>query len=69
MRVHNKAKSPVDRARTLNNLGNAYANLPEGNRGTNLRRAITCYGATLRVFTKDSSPATWAITQINLGNA
>ena len=33
----------------------------------NLRRAIDCYQAALRVRTEADSPADWAMTQFNLG--
>jgi predicted ATPase len=33
-----------------NNLGNAYCNLPTGDRGENLTRAIACYKAALRGY-------------------
>ena len=40
-----------------NNLGNAYGDLPTGDRGDNLRRAIACYEAALRVRTEARLPA------------
>ncbi len=54
---------------TQNNLGNAYVNLPTGDRGANLRRAIDCFEAALRVYTESDFPADWAMTQDNLGVA
>ena len=54
---------------TQNNLGNAYSDLPTGDRGENLRRAIACYEAALRVYTEADFPSDWATTQNNLGNA
>ncbi len=50
-------------------MGGAYASLPTDDRGENLRRAIACYEAALRVFTESGSPTAWAGTQNNLGNA
>ena len=35
---------------TQNNLGVAYRDLPTGDRGDNLRRAIACYEAAARGF-------------------
>ena len=35
---------------TQNNLGTAYGDLPTGNRGENLERAIACYEAAARGF-------------------
>ena len=53
---------------TQNNLGIAYADLPTGDRGENLTKAIACYEAALRVYTERDFPADWAMTQNNLGN-
>ena len=54
---------------TQNNLGIAYSDLPTGDRGENLRRAIACYEAALRVYTEADFPSDWAVTQNNLGIA
>jgi len=51
------------------NLGNVYADLPTGDRGVNLQRAIACYEAALRVYTEQDFPVEWARTQNNLGVA
>ena len=50
-------------------LGAAYRDLPTGDRGENLRRAIACYEAALRVYTESDFPSAWATTQNNLGLA
>lgn len=50
------------------NLGNAYAQLPTGDRGPNLRRAIGYYEAALQVFTERRFPAQWAMIQHDLAN-
>ncbi len=52
-----------------NNLGTAYRNLPTGDRGANLAKAIACYEAALRVRTERDFPVEWAETQNNLGIA
>ena len=52
-----------------NDLGLAYSDLPSGDRDSNLRAAIACYEAALRVYTEDRFPMQWAGTQNNLGNA
>ena len=52
-----------------NNLGLAYAELPTGDRGANLQRAIECFEAALRVYTERDFPVQWAATQNNLGIA
>jgi tetratricopeptide (TPR) repeat protein len=54
---------------TRNNLGAAYADLPTGDRGENLKKAIECFKATLRVYTEDGFPVYWAETRNNLGAA
>jgi tetratricopeptide (TPR) repeat protein len=54
---------------TQNNLGNAYSDLPIGDRAANLQQAIACYQAALQVRTREAFPADWAATQNNLGLA
>jgi len=54
---------------TQNNLGSAWSDVPTGDRGENLRRAIDCYDAALRVSTEEDFPQDWAMTQNNLGIA
>jgi class 3 adenylate cyclase/predicted ATPase len=60
---------PAKWAATQNNLGNAYRNLPTGDRGENLGKAIECYEAALGVWTEHDSPKQWAMSQNNLGIA
>ena len=45
LRVHTANDAPSDWAGTQNNLGNAYSQMPIGDRAENLRRAIACYEA------------------------
>jgi class 3 adenylate cyclase/predicted ATPase len=52
-----------------NNLGNAYADLPTGDHSENLKKAIGCYEAALRVYTERDFPRDWAATLNNLGTA
>ena len=52
-----------------NNLAIAYGEIPTGDRGENLKRAIACYEAAFRVYTERGFPLQWAMTQNNLGNA
>lgn len=59
--------APADWAVTQNNLGNAYLHLPTGDRAQNLRKAIACYEAALRVWTKRDDGARWAMVQNNFG--
>jgi hypothetical protein len=51
------------------NRGNAYLQLPVGDRAANLRQAIACYEQALRVFTPEAAPFEYAEAQGNLGNA
>ena len=69
LRVQTEADFPSAWAGTQNNLGNAYSELPTGDRGENLRRAIACYESALRVYTEADFPSDWAVTQHNLGAA
>ncbi|MEM8739493.1 MAG: hypothetical protein AAGG38_13600, partial [Planctomycetota bacterium] len=59
----------ADWATTQNNLGIAYCQLPTGDRGESLGRAIAAYEAAFQVRTRDAHPVDWAATQNNLGNA
>ncbi|MDA2915165.1 tetratricopeptide repeat protein, partial [Acidobacteriia bacterium AH_259_A11_L15] len=56
-------------AMTQNNLGIAYGDLPTGDRGENLGKAIAAYEAALTVRTREQFPVQWAGTQNNLGVA
>jgi tetratricopeptide (TPR) repeat protein len=56
-------------ASTQSNLGNAYVDLPTGDRAANLQKAIAAFEAALRVSTEKDFPAVWAGIQNNLGNA
>jgi predicted ATPase/class 3 adenylate cyclase len=67
LRAAELMKDPEALAGTQNNLGNAYAELPTGDRGQNLKRAIACYEKALRVYTERDFPHDWAMTQNNLG--
>ena len=59
----------TDWAMAQNNLGNAWQNMPTGDRGENLQRAIEAYEAALTVRTKVAHPVAWAMTQNNLAVA
>ncbi len=52
-----------------NNLGEAYRNLPTGDRASNLAQAIRCYQEALRFRTPEAAPLGYAMTQHNLGTA
>ena len=68
-KVYERKTTQSKWAMTQNNLGNAYWNLPTGDRVANQKNAITAYEAALRVFTEKDFPVDWAMTQNNLGNA
>ena len=53
-------------ATTQHNLGVTWQNMPTDNQSENLRRAISCYEAALRVRTEQDFPQDWAGTQNNL---
>jgi len=52
-----------------NNLGNAYSDLPAGDRAAHLQKAIAVYEAALRVRTEKDFPIDWAIGENTLGLA
>jgi CHAT domain-containing protein/tetratricopeptide (TPR) repeat protein len=51
------------------NLGNAYQERLEGDRQTNLNRAISQYENASTAITRDAMPLDWARLQMNLANA
>jgi tetratricopeptide (TPR) repeat protein len=63
--------SPLSSARAAkacHDLGVELCRAPLGDRAANLRRAMECYEAALRVFTERDFPRAWARTQNDLGN-
>ena len=54
------------KAAVLNDLGNAYSDLPTGDRGAHLQRAIACYQQALTVYTAEAAPDDHRRTQRNL---
>ena len=52
-RVWTPETHTVDWAMTQNNLGVAWADLPTGDRGENLGKAIACYTAALEVLSAE----------------
>jgi tetratricopeptide (TPR) repeat protein len=61
--------SSPETARACNSLGIELCEATLGNRNANLRQAIACYEAALRVRTEQDFPQNWATMQNNLGNA
>ncbi len=62
-------KDPLLYARIQHKLGNAYSDLPEGNRAANLEQAIACYREALRFWTPETAPLDYATIQNNMGIA
>jgi tetratricopeptide (TPR) repeat protein len=56
-------------ARTQNNLGVAWRDLPTGDKAENVKKAIAAYEAALAVYTKDADPVDWARVHCDLGLA
>ncbi|MCP4109450.1 MAG: tetratricopeptide repeat protein [Desulfobacteraceae bacterium] len=50
-------------------LGNAYVNLPTGNRGEHIQKAIDIYKEALKIYTFEAFPADYAMIMNNLGYA
>jgi len=62
-------ENPLLYAAIQANLGLAYYELPTGDRGAHLQRAIACYREALRFQTPETAPLDYAMTQNNLGTA
>ncbi|MBN1202172.1 MAG: TIR domain-containing protein [Anaerolineae bacterium] len=62
---------PDDRLRAAVqvSLGNAYRELPTGDRRANLGRAVAAFEEALRFYTPEAAPLDYAMTQTNLGAA
>jgi len=67
--VLTEADFPQDWAMTQGNVGTAYLQLPTGDRVENVREAIACFEAALRVRTEADFPYESAETQHSLGEA
>jgi tetratricopeptide (TPR) repeat protein len=68
LRMYTEWDAPQEWAKTQNNLGAAYQELPVGDREENLRLATACFEAALRVYTECDTPQEWATVQNDLGN-
>ncbi|WP_223479053.1 hypothetical protein [Oricola indica] len=71
--VTRAAASPEQKAADFNNQAVALRNLGEragGEQGMNwLRQAVNAYDAALDIFTRETMPADWAMTQMNRAGA
>ncbi len=64
-----RSVDPARWAAIQSHLGGAWIQLPSGDRGENLAKAIACFEASLEVRTREADPAAWAVSQHNLGLA
>ena len=60
---------PVEWAKVMMNLANAYNNRIRGDRAQNLEEAIAAYRQALEVLTRQAMPVEWATVMMNLANA
>jgi tetratricopeptide (TPR) repeat protein len=73
--VYTKESHPQEWAMVRNNMGDAAQNIQSFAKQLNeevsaqaQRQAVQCYQDALQVYTKESLPQRWALTQHNLGN-
>jgi tetratricopeptide (TPR) repeat protein len=69
LRVFTEEEFPQPWAEAQINIGAALADLNEGDREQNLRRAIDHYNLALRAVSEQTAPHMWALSQSNLGYA
>ena len=69
LEIARNLKDRLREAAALGRLGNLYQQYRQGDRASNLERAIASYTAALNVYTRDAFPENWALTQHNLGVA
>ena len=69
LEIARNLKDRLREAAALGRLGDIYQQYRQGDRASNLERAIASYTAALTVYTRDAFPEKWAMTQNNLANA
>lgn len=69
LEIARNLKDSLREAAALGRLGNLYQQYRQGDRASNLERAIAFYTAALTVYTLEAFPQDWALTQHNLGVA
>ncbi|MEG4144363.1 tetratricopeptide repeat protein, partial [Microcoleus sp. Pol12B5] len=69
LEIARNLKDRLREAAALGRLGDIYQQYPQGDRASNLERAIAFYTAALTVYTREAFPQDWAMTQNNLGVA
>jgi tetratricopeptide (TPR) repeat protein len=67
--VITKESFPQDWARLKNNLANAYLYRRKGEKGNNLKQAISAYQEALSFYDREQYPEKYASIQKNLGVA
>jgi uncharacterized protein YjbI with pentapeptide repeats len=66
LRIYRKQEYPQYWAMLQHNLGLAYFDRSQGDRGNNLRRSIKCFKNSLGIYTQDDFPEQWQINQHDL---
>jgi uncharacterized protein YjbI with pentapeptide repeats len=66
LRIYRKQDYPQYWAMLQHNLGLAYFDRSQGDRGNNLRRSIKCFKNSLEIYTQDDFPEQWKINQHDL---
>jgi uncharacterized protein YjbI with pentapeptide repeats len=66
LRIYRKQDYPQYWAMLQHNLGLAYFDRSQGDRGNNLRRSIKCFKNSLGIYTQDDFPEQWQINQHDL---
>ena len=69
LEIARNLKDRLREAAALGRLGDIYQQYRQGDRASNLERAIASYTAALTVYTRDAFPEYWATTQNNLAIA
>jgi CHAT domain-containing protein/inhibitor of KinA sporulation pathway (predicted exonuclease) len=69
LKVTTREAMPIEWARTMNNLANAYSDRIHGDRAQNLENAITALNQSLHVRTRETMPVEWAQSMHNLADA
>jgi uncharacterized protein YjbI with pentapeptide repeats len=64
--IYTREDFPTYWAMLQHNLGLAYQNRSQGNRGRNLQQSIECFNNSLDIYTQDDFPEKWEINQQDL---
>jgi tetratricopeptide (TPR) repeat protein len=69
IQTEDSLKNQLTQAEIDSQLGIIFTSRTDGNRAENIEKAISYYQSALNIYTIDSFPEKWAMTQNNLGNA